>query len=326
MVAQADHHLLRVGRRRAGAARIDRVGRDRTPRSCSSTPWCTSTPTATAAASSRWRARTCSSISSTTWRATSQDPETHLTRLEAAAGHGDRRGPSRTRRRRSASRADLRIGALGSGSDYTPFLQHLGVASLNIGYGGEDENGIYHSIYDDFYFYTHFLDTDFTYGRTLAQTGGTAVMRLADADILPFHYANLADTVRTYADELQDLLKKRQDEIRERNREIADGVFAAVNDPAAAARGAEDRDRCRRRSNFAPIARAVDALARQRGGVRRGEAPRREEAPRPPRALAAIDVKIARVRAAAARRRRPRCVATGSSTCCTRRASTPATA
>ena len=67
---------------------------------------------------------------------------------------------------------DLRIGALGSGSDFTPFLQHLGIASLNVGYGGEDDGGIYHSIYDDFYWYTHFSDTAFVYGRALAQAAG----------------------------------------------------------------------------------------------------------------------------------------------------------
>src|SRR2546421_11048608 len=72
-------------------------------------------------------------------------------------------------------RADLRIGALGSGSDYTPFLQHVGVASLNLGFGGEDGGGIYHSIYDDFKWYTTFDDTAFVYGRALAQTVGTAV-------------------------------------------------------------------------------------------------------------------------------------------------------
>src|SRR5205823_5132232 len=77
-------------------------------------------------------------------------------------------------------RADLRIPALGSGSDYTAFLQHDGVASLNFGFGGEDGGGIYHSIYDDFYWYTHFSDTDFVYCRALAQAGATAMMRLAD--------------------------------------------------------------------------------------------------------------------------------------------------
>ena len=71
------------------------------------------------------------------------------------------------------TRSDLAIGALGSGSDFTPFLQHAGVPTLNIGFGGEDGGGIYHSIYDDFYWYTHFSDTAFVYGRALAQTAGT---------------------------------------------------------------------------------------------------------------------------------------------------------
>ena len=159
-----------------------------------------------------------------------QDPETHLTvwkRKQAKAI--DEAKPEEKEKVRS--RADWRIGALGSGSDFTPFLQHLGIPTLNIGYGGEDESGIYHSIYDDFYFYTHFLDTDLAYGRTLAQTGGTAIIRLADADILPFQYGNLVDTVRTYDEELQLLVKKKREEIAERNREIADGLFAAINDP-----------------------------------------------------------------------------------------------
>src|SRR5439155_15186183 len=128
-------------------------------------------------------------------------------------------------------RADLRIAALGSGSDYTPFIQHLGVASLNLGYGGEDGGGIYHSIYDDFYWYTHFSDTDFVYGRALAETIGTAVVRLADADILPYDFTALSDTLHRYADELKELLKNMQDRIRERNSEIREGAFTATGDP-----------------------------------------------------------------------------------------------
>jgi N-acetylated-alpha-linked acidic dipeptidase len=102
---------------------------------------------------------------------------------------------------------DIRISALGSGSDYSPFLQHDGVASLSIGYGGEDGGGVYHSIYDDFYWYTHFGDTHFVYGRALAQTYGTLIMRLADADVLPFRFTNVASTVATYEQELEDLTK-----------------------------------------------------------------------------------------------------------------------
>jgi N-acetylated-alpha-linked acidic dipeptidase len=129
------------------------------------------------------------------------------------------------------ARPDWRIGALGSGSDYTVFIDHLGVASLNLGYGGEDGGGIYHSIYDDFYWYTHFSDTNFAYGRALAETVGTAVMRLANAELLPYDFTDFADTIRRYSDDLKKLLNTRQDEIRERNKQIEEGVFDATADP-----------------------------------------------------------------------------------------------
>src|SRR5580693_7283837 len=128
-------------------------------------------------------------------------------------------------------RSDLRLGALGSGSDYTAFIDHLGIASLNLGFGGEDGGGIYHSIYDDFYWYTHFADGDFIYGRALAQTAGTAMMRFADADLLPYDFTNFAETVKRYVDEVQKLWKTESDEIRERNKEIEEGVFSATADP-----------------------------------------------------------------------------------------------
>jgi N-acetylated-alpha-linked acidic dipeptidase len=159
-----------------------------------------------------------------------EDPEAHISawaRLQAATiaqGTPEERAEARTR-------GDLKIDALGSGSDFTPFLQHNGVATLNLGYGGEDDSGNYHSIYDDFYHYTHFSDTDFAYGRLAAQTVGTAVIRLADADLLPFDFTRLADTVKGYVGEVQALLKRRQDEVGERNRQIEDGVFAATRDP-----------------------------------------------------------------------------------------------
>jgi len=128
-------------------------------------------------------------------------------------------------------RQDLRIGALGSGSDYSPFLDHLGIASLNLGFGGEDRGGIYHSIYDDFYWYTHFSDTDFAYGRALSQVAGTAVLRLADADLLPYEFTGFSETIRRYVDEVRKLATDLRDRTIERNREIDDGVFAAVDDP-----------------------------------------------------------------------------------------------
>jgi N-acetylated-alpha-linked acidic dipeptidase len=158
------------------------------------------------------------------------DPETNLSAWKRAQMQLIRHG-SPEERQEARTRADLRISALGSGSDYTVFVDHLGIASLNLGFSGEDGGGIYHSIYDDFYWYTHFDDPTFVYGAALAQTVGTAVMRLAGAELLPYDFTDFTDTIGKYADELKQLLKKRQDEIRERNREIEEGVYTATADP-----------------------------------------------------------------------------------------------
>ncbi|MDB4888552.1 MAG: Transferrin receptor domain protein dimerization region [Gemmatimonadetes bacterium] len=129
------------------------------------------------------------------------------------------------------TRSDLRIGALGSGSDFTPFLQHAGVPTLNVGFGGEDDGGIYHSIYDSYYWYTHFSDTSFVYGRALAQAAGTMMMRVADADVLPEEFGNLSETARGYIGELKSLRDNTAKEIEELNLQLAEGAFAMVNDP-----------------------------------------------------------------------------------------------
>jgi N-acetylated-alpha-linked acidic dipeptidase len=156
-------------------------------------------------------------------------------------------------------RADLRIDALGSGSDWTVFLDHLGIASLDLSYGDEDGGGIYHSIYDDFYWYTHFSDTDFSYGRALSQTAGTAVIRLADADLLPYNFTGFADTIHRYLDELQKLWQAKQDEAIERNKEIEEGVFTAVADPKKTSVPPPVLE-VPPHLNFAPLQNASDAL------------------------------------------------------------------
>jgi N-acetylated-alpha-linked acidic dipeptidase len=165
-----------------------------------------------------------------------KDPETGLTiwkRLQLRRIQGQAAAsPSQQQDRQDArQRPDLRIGALGSGSDYSSFLDHLGIASLNLSFGGEDEGGIYHSVYDDFNWYTHFADTDFSYGRALSETVGLAVLRLADAEVIPFDFTDFTDTIRRYIDEIERLVQTQRTEILERNREIDDGVFAATNDP-----------------------------------------------------------------------------------------------
>ncbi|MGD1070381.1 MAG: transferrin receptor-like dimerization domain-containing protein [Bryobacteraceae bacterium] len=190
-----------------------------------------------------------------------EDPETKMSvwkraRLAAISrATAERRGEIR-------SRADLRIAALGSGSDYTVFLDHLGVASLNLAYGGEDEGGgQYHSIYDDFYYYTHFMDTDFAYGRMLAETAGTTMMRLADAPVLPFQFTGLAETIHTYITEIKKLATDQRAEIKERNAEIEDGTFRALLDPKKKM-VAPSKEPVPPYVNFAPLDNAADELTR----------------------------------------------------------------
>jgi N-acetylated-alpha-linked acidic dipeptidase len=164
-------------------------------------------------------------------------------------------------RRELRSGADLKISALGSGSDYSPFIDHIGIASLNLGYGGEDGGGIYHSIYDDFYWYTHFGDPTFVYGRALAQTAGTAVMRFADADLLPYDFRDFTSTVSDYLDQVENLLKNMQAQTREQNEEIHEGVFSATTDPTKKF-VPPAIEPVPPHLNFAPLENAVDALQR----------------------------------------------------------------
>jgi len=105
-------------------------------------------------------------------------------------------------------RGDKPIDALGSGSDYTAFIDHLQIASLDLGFGGEGGGGVYHSIYDSFYWYTHFSDKDFAYGATLSRTIGTVILRLANADVLPFEFTATARTLRGYVDEIDKARKE----------------------------------------------------------------------------------------------------------------------
>ena len=189
-----------------------------------------------------------------------QDPETKLSvwkrlqlqRISSAAAD---------ERKELRGQQMWRIGALGSGSDYTAFLDFLGIASLNVGYNGEDDGGIYHSIYDDFYWYTHFSDTSFVYGCALSQTVGTAILRFADDKLLPFVFTNEAATIKRYMDEIQKLMSSKQDEIRERNQEIDEGVFTALADPKVKMIPPH-KEEIPPYLNFAPLQNAVDALSK----------------------------------------------------------------
>ena len=189
-----------------------------------------------------------------------KDPEAGMTVWQRMQLTKIAEAKSADERKELRQRPDLRIDALGSGTDFTAFIDHLGIATLNLGYGGEDEQGIYHSIYDDFYWYTHFSDTNFVFGRALAQTIGTSVMRLADADVLPFDFVDFADTVQKYTKDLEKLLTDKQEEIRERNQELEEGVFKATFDPRRPS-VAPEKEEVPPHLNFAPMQNAAEALA-----------------------------------------------------------------
>lgn len=125
----------------------------------------------------------------------------------------------------------LNLSALGSGSDYSTFLQHLGVPSLNIGFGGEDEGGDYHSIFDSYDHYRRFGDPGFEYGVALAQTAGRAALRLANAPVLPFNYSNLQKTIAGYVRELDALVTTTRENTSLENELIRNGQYQLAADP-----------------------------------------------------------------------------------------------
>ena len=134
--------------------------------------------------------------------------------------------------RLAAAGGDLPIGALGSGSDYSAFLQHLGITTLSIQYGGEADNaGIYHSKYDSFDHYVRFGDPGFAYGVAEAQTVGHVILRMADADVLPLQFTGLADTVGDYVQQLQKLVDEKRKNTSELGKLLDDNAFGLAADP-----------------------------------------------------------------------------------------------
>jgi N-acetylated-alpha-linked acidic dipeptidase len=186
-----------------------------------------------------------------------QDPETKMTAFERA--HLESIGSAKTadEKKERRNRNNLVVDALGDGSDFTAFQDFAGISTLNVEYGGEDDGTQYHSIYDDFYWYTHFVDTDFVYGRALAQTVGTAMMRLADSDLIPVDYSPQAEAISKYETELEKLLKDKQDEFTERNLELQEGVFKATNDPRRPTQP-PPAESVPPYMNFAPMKNAID--------------------------------------------------------------------
>ena len=187
------------------------------------------------------------------------DPETHMSVFQRSHLVSIARAKDAEERSDLRKRSDLLINALGDGSDYTAFQDFAGISTLSLEFGGEEDGDQYHSIYDDFYWYTHFIDTDFAYGRALAQVVGTAMMRLANADLIPTDYSPQADAIVKYEAELEKLLKDKQQEFAERELELREGVFQAIADPRKPS-VPPPAEPVPPFLNFAPMKNAVDLL------------------------------------------------------------------
>ncbi len=151
-----------------------------------------------------------------------KDPETDRSVLGRYLARSGSEGPKVS---------GVKLGAMGSGSDFSGFLQHLGVAALNYGFGGEGGGGSYHSLYDSFDYYNRFIDPGFAYERTLAETVGRTVLRLADCDVLPFTTGPAAKAASGFVAEVVALADQMRKATEVRNRELSDGSLKALDDP-----------------------------------------------------------------------------------------------
>ncbi len=123
------------------------------------------------------------------------DPQTHVSVLERRKSALAATSLTIKEKKEILSSSSMTIGALGSGSDYSPFIQHSGIPALNIGFGGEDDGGEYHSIYDSYDLYKRFKDPKFEYGIALANTCGRITLRLVNANVLPFDFKGFHKTL-----------------------------------------------------------------------------------------------------------------------------------
>ena len=183
-----------------------------------------------------------------------KDPQTGVSVAERARALRDVRGDAE-----ATSRKDLRIAPLGSGSDFTPFIQHLGVAALNLSFGGENPSGAYHTAFDTFEHYTRFGDPGFSYGVTLANVSGRTVLRLANADVLPYRFAGYVDNVKKYATEVMQLADDMRAHTMKENARIARNAYALTTDPTKSYVTPVAQDDVPY-FNFAPLQNALTAL------------------------------------------------------------------
>lgn len=159
------------------------------------------------------------------------DPQTGVSVLERRKSAMAAYASSAKTKKEIINSPSMTIDALGSGSDYSPFIQHLGIPALNIGFGGEDDGGEYHSIYDSYDLYKRFKDPKFEYGIALAKTAGRMTLRLVNSNVLPFDFKGFYNTVNGYANEVTALLENMRESTEVENQMIRENRYTLASDP-----------------------------------------------------------------------------------------------
>jgi N-acetylated-alpha-linked acidic dipeptidase len=187
------------------------------------------------------------------------DPQTNVSVFDRQKAAELTNAPSAKEKKELFERKGRRLESLGSGSDFSSFLQHLGIPTLDLAYGGENGGGDYHSIYDSYDDYRRFKDPDFRYGVALAQTAGRAVLRMANAELLPFDFRNLQATIERFTTELTDLTKNMHESTAIDNALIKSNSYTLAADPTKQFHSPAVKDTVPA-LNFTALKTALDSL------------------------------------------------------------------
>ncbi len=188
-----------------------------------------------------------------------KDPRSEITLKQRLQASLKIDAESEQEKKDAAERADIRLDPMGSGSDYTPFLQHLGIASAHLAFYGEADGGSYHTLYDTYEHHTTWNDPGLIFGETLPKVTGRATLRLANAQRLPFEFTGLADNIALYVSELEELADTMRDATAKNNELIDSGAWAAALDPEKSL-GAPARHEPVPHFGFAPLKNALARL------------------------------------------------------------------
>lgn len=193
-----------------------------------------------------------------------KDPQTGVSVYDRLKARETIRAVSAKAKKEAAGKKGFTLGAMGSGSDYSSFIQHFGVPSLNLGYGGEDPGGEYHSIYDSYDDYRRFKDSTFEYGVALSKTAGRIELRLADADVLPFDFRSLHKTISKYVAELIELTDQTRETTAAENEVIKSKAYALAADPTKNLKTPAAKEEVPF-LDFSPLQNALAALEKSSG-------------------------------------------------------------